>query len=130
MYKRDLELDRKWGWLLSELDQKLGKRPKDLNGVLFLIGVQELGRGSAHFSKEEKQAADIYLNVTSIQLQVTRLTMEQQIDTLDNNKFLISKGTKSEINFGETARTTLQSTKNQRSNPKKLKEVSTSKFKG
>lgn len=55
MYKRDLELDRKWGWLLSELDQKLGKRPKDLNGVLFLIGVQELGRGSAHFSKEEKQ---------------------------------------------------------------------------
>jgi hypothetical protein len=55
MYKRDLELDRKWGWLLSELDQKLGKKPKDLNGVLFLIGVQELGKGSAHFSKEEKQ---------------------------------------------------------------------------
>lgn len=55
MYKRDLELDRKWGWLLSELDQRLGKKPKDLNGVLFLIGVQELGKGSAHFSKEEKQ---------------------------------------------------------------------------
>ena len=55
MYKRDLELDRKWGWLLSELDQKLGKRPKDLNGLLFLIGVQELGKGSGHFSKEEKQ---------------------------------------------------------------------------
>lgn len=55
MYKRDLELDRKWGWLLAELDQKLGKKPKDLNGVLFLIGVQELGKGSSHFSKEEKQ---------------------------------------------------------------------------
>jgi hypothetical protein len=55
MYKRDLELERKWAWLLAELDEKLGKKPKDLNGVLFLIGVQELGRGHAHFSKEEKQ---------------------------------------------------------------------------
>lgn len=55
MYKRDLELERKWSWLLSILDQRLGKRPKDLNGVLFLIGVQELGRGSGRFSKEEKQ---------------------------------------------------------------------------
>lgn len=55
MYKRDLELDRKWGWLISELDQKLGKKPKDLNGVLFLIGVQELGKGHSLFSKEEKQ---------------------------------------------------------------------------
>lgn len=55
MYKRDLELERKWNWLLTELDQRLGKKPKDLNGVLFLIGVQELGRGSGRFSKEEKQ---------------------------------------------------------------------------
>lgn len=55
MYKRDLELERKWSWLLSELNNKLGKKPKDLNGVLFIIGVQELGRGHAHFSKEEKQ---------------------------------------------------------------------------
>lgn len=55
MYKRDLELDRKWGWLITELDQKLGKKPKDLNGVLFLIGVQELGKGHSLFSKEEKQ---------------------------------------------------------------------------
>ena len=35
--------------------ENLGKRPKDLNAVLFLIGVQELGRGHTHFSKEEKQ---------------------------------------------------------------------------
>ncbi|MFZ1807177.1 MAG: hypothetical protein WAU36_08150 [Cyclobacteriaceae bacterium] len=55
MYKRDLEFERKWAWLLTELDNKLGKKPKDLNGVLFLIGVQELGRGHSHFSKEEKQ---------------------------------------------------------------------------
>lgn len=55
MYKRDLELDRKWSWLLTELQEKLGKKPKDLNGVLFLIGVQELGQGHSHFSKEEKQ---------------------------------------------------------------------------
>lgn len=55
MYKRDLELDKKWAWLLGELGKHLGKKPKDLNGVLFLIGVQELGKGSGRFSKEEKQ---------------------------------------------------------------------------
>ena len=55
MYKRDLELERKWSWLITELDQRLGKKPKDLNSVLFLIGVQELGKGSGRFSKEEKQ---------------------------------------------------------------------------
>lgn len=33
----------------------IGKKPKDLNGLLFLIGVQELGKGYQHFSKEEKQ---------------------------------------------------------------------------
>lgn len=55
MYKRDLELDKKWGWLLQEMGKQLGKKPKDLNGVLFLIGVQELGKGSGRFSKEEKQ---------------------------------------------------------------------------
>ncbi|MEQ8425584.1 MAG: hypothetical protein RIA63_12795, partial [Cyclobacteriaceae bacterium] len=50
-----LELERKWSWLITELDQRLGKKPKDLNSVLFLIGVQELGRGGGRFSKEEKQ---------------------------------------------------------------------------
>ena len=40
---------------MALVHQNLGKRPKDLNAVLFLIGVQELGRGQAHFSKEEKQ---------------------------------------------------------------------------
>ena len=55
MYKKDLDLERKWQRLLIHVEQALGKKPKDLNGILFLIGVQELGRGHTHFSKEEKQ---------------------------------------------------------------------------
>ncbi|HEY9008360.1 hypothetical protein [Ohtaekwangia sp.] len=55
MFKRDLELDRAWAALLAEIERMVGKKPKDLNGVLFLIGVQELGRGKKVFSKEEKQ---------------------------------------------------------------------------
>lgn len=55
MFKRDLELERAWGSLLSFIETAIHKKPKDLNGVLFLIGVQELGRGKKVFSKEEKQ---------------------------------------------------------------------------
>jgi hypothetical protein len=55
MYKRDLDLESDWNSLLTNLQDRLGKRPKDLNAVLFLIGVQELGKGSQTFSKEEKQ---------------------------------------------------------------------------
>lgn len=55
MFKRDLELDRAWNSLLENLQAMVGKRPKDLNAVLFLIGVQELGQGKKVFSKEEKQ---------------------------------------------------------------------------
>jgi hypothetical protein len=55
MFKRDLDLERKWNALLEDLKDLIGKKPKDLNGVLFLIGVQELGRGNKPFSKEEKQ---------------------------------------------------------------------------
>ena len=55
MYKKDLELQIKWQALLNQLEKTIGKRPKDLNAVLFLIGVQELGKGHQHFSKEEKQ---------------------------------------------------------------------------
>lgn len=55
MYKRDLDFERKWHVLLNTLEQHVGKKPKDLNGVLFLIGVQELGSGRKVFSKEEKQ---------------------------------------------------------------------------
>ncbi len=55
MFKRDLDLDRKWHQLLVFVEETIGKKPKDLNGVLFIIGVQELGRGAKPFSKEEKQ---------------------------------------------------------------------------
>jgi len=55
MFKRDLEPDRHWQELLNELEKNLGKKPKDLNAVLFIIGVQELGKGAKSFSKEEKQ---------------------------------------------------------------------------
>ena len=55
MFKRDLELDKTWAALLQELEAIIGKKPKDMNGVLFLIGVQELGKGKHVFSKEEKQ---------------------------------------------------------------------------
>lgn len=55
MFKRDLDFERKWNTLLEQLNGLVGKKPKDLNGVLFLIGVQELGKGHKVFSKEEKQ---------------------------------------------------------------------------
>jgi hypothetical protein len=55
MIKRDLDLERQWYRLLVELERLLEKKPKDLNGVLFIIGIQELGKGAKLFSKEEKQ---------------------------------------------------------------------------
>lgn len=55
MFKRDLDLDRQWAALLNYIESTIGKKPKDLNGVLFLIGVQELGQGQKVFDKEEKQ---------------------------------------------------------------------------
>ncbi len=47
-------LENEWTILLNKLKDKFGKKP-DLQGVLFLIGIQELGKGSQTFSKEEKQ---------------------------------------------------------------------------
>jgi hypothetical protein len=55
MFQRDLDLQRRWQALLTELEKTVTKKPKDLNGVLFLIGMQELGRGPGRFTKEEKQ---------------------------------------------------------------------------
>lgn len=52
---RDIDLEKRWFRLLGLLEKNIGKRPADLNGVLFLIGVQELGKGPVPFSKEEKQ---------------------------------------------------------------------------
>ncbi len=55
MFKQDLELQRHWHALIAQLEQLIGKTPKDLNAVLFVIGMQELGQGPKRFSKEEKQ---------------------------------------------------------------------------
>jgi hypothetical protein len=55
MFKKDLDLEKRWGKLLAGIQELIGKKPNDLNGVLFLIGVQELGQGQKNFSKEQKQ---------------------------------------------------------------------------
>tara|TARA_R110002124_G_scaffold14213_1_gene63549 strand:+ start:1027 stop:1380 length:354 start_codon:yes stop_codon:yes gene_type:complete len=51
----DLPLEQQWEHLLNSLEEIIGKRPADLNGVLFLVGVQELGHGARRFTKEQKQ---------------------------------------------------------------------------
>lgn len=48
-------MNERWEMLLNQLALLVGKRPADLNAVLFLIGVQELGQGPRRFSKEVKQ---------------------------------------------------------------------------
>jgi hypothetical protein len=53
MFKRDLDLEKRWSKLLDGLKETIGKKPNDLNGVLFLIGVQELGLGVKNFSKQD-----------------------------------------------------------------------------
>lgn len=55
MFKKELDLEKRWGKLLEGLRELIGKKPADLNGVLFIIGVQELGQGFKNFSKEQKQ---------------------------------------------------------------------------
>ena len=55
MIKKDLELERTWQRLRLKLKEVIGKKPKDLNSILLLIGIQELGKGTEEFSKEEKQ---------------------------------------------------------------------------
>jgi hypothetical protein len=48
-------LPEAWNHLMNQLQELFDKRPADLNAVLFLIGVQELGKGHQFFSKEQKQ---------------------------------------------------------------------------
>ena len=51
----EITLQQEWQALLDRLEESVGKRPVDLNAVLFLIGVQELGQGHQFFTKEQKQ---------------------------------------------------------------------------
>lgn len=48
------EEDEKWNKLCNVIESQFTKKP-DLQAVLFLIGVDELGKGYRKFSKEEKQ---------------------------------------------------------------------------
>jgi len=50
----DTDLESEWKMLLDQLTPKFG----DLNveGIIFLIGVQELGKGYQKFKKDEKLA--------------------------------------------------------------------------
>jgi len=50
--KDDLQV--RWLKLRIKLKEDFGIKP-DMNGVLLLIGVQELGQGPQKFSKEQKQ---------------------------------------------------------------------------
>lgn len=53
--KDNFDIVEPWKDLLSFLKANVGKKPADVKGVLFLIGVQELGKGNIEFTKEEKQ---------------------------------------------------------------------------
>jgi len=48
------DLQVRWLKLRIKLKERFGIKP-DMDGVLFLIGIQELGSGKQEFSKEEKQ---------------------------------------------------------------------------
>ena len=50
--KDDLQV--RWLKLRIKLKERFGIKP-DMDGILFLIGIQELGSGKQDFSKEEKQ---------------------------------------------------------------------------
>jgi hypothetical protein len=49
-----IALKEKWQSLLQRLGSQFDADP-DLNAVLFLLGVRELGKGPMKFSKDEKQ---------------------------------------------------------------------------
>lgn len=49
----DFELEEKFRKIQEELSKDLGELP-DLQSIIFLIGVQELGKGYQAFSKQQK----------------------------------------------------------------------------
>lgn len=49
----ELDLQREWQLVLAKLEDRFGEG-LDLDAVLFLIGVQELGQGYRSFKKNEK----------------------------------------------------------------------------
>lgn len=49
----DEEFEKLWRELIIQLEKDFGG-DLDIQGVLFLIGVQELGKGNKNFSKDQK----------------------------------------------------------------------------
>lgn len=54
MQQNEEDLQVRWLKLRIKLKEQFGIKP-DMNGILLLIGVQELGQGAQEFSKEQKQ---------------------------------------------------------------------------
>lgn len=54
MQHAEEDLQIRWLKLRIKLKERFGIKP-DMNGVLMLIGVQELGQGPQEFTKEQKQ---------------------------------------------------------------------------
>ncbi|MFN8289209.1 MAG: hypothetical protein U0U70_03010 [Chitinophagaceae bacterium] len=53
MYAKD-DLQQRWWALEARLAERFGKKP-DMEAILFLIGIQELGEVRDKFTKEQKQ---------------------------------------------------------------------------
>lgn len=51
----NIELREEWIKVVRFLKELTGRKPGDVNTVLYTIGIQELGKGILDFSKEEKQ---------------------------------------------------------------------------
>lgn len=49
----DLIFEARWRSLMKRLEDRFGM-PMDMDSLLFLIGVQELGQGGRDFKKDEK----------------------------------------------------------------------------
>lgn len=52
----DLTFDKRWRDLVTKLSKRFDGGTLDLNAILFLIGVQELGQHARDFKKDEKVA--------------------------------------------------------------------------
>lgn len=50
----DLTFDKRWRDLIARLSKRFDAGTLDLNAVIFLVGVQELGQGAREFKKDEK----------------------------------------------------------------------------
>lgn len=49
----DFEFEKRWKLLVEQLESQFGEEI-DVEAILFLIGVQELGQGKRRFKKDEK----------------------------------------------------------------------------